>query len=522
MDHSKKLDFIHKMARLGLEHVKMPVQNFDSGGMVQTQAAPSDTLLGGPDSRGTNQEYFSPEETIGGGVGKFLGLQSDYGAAGADIQKGTNVAQLNNSFDNANGALGAQAGLANTLTPQAAQATNQQRMLAQQYQNTINGIGPNVALNELHQATAANTANQAALMASQRGASANPGMIARQAAMQGGANQQADAASAATLQAQQQIAAQQGLGQLSNQQIGQTQGAVTGVSQATQGEQNILQNSNSATNNANVGMQSNINTTNAQTAATNASGIGGMIGGAITAVGSLFGGAGAEGGEITKEGFKKPQMFAQGGSAYLKGNPLLHQDSDPNGPQSYVAQWLNNSGPSSNSPNVQLTPFSVPDNSQEKKDIAKGLQNAFGSAPPSATGSSGDLPGVGLVGGGAMPAGSVSGAGAGDSLMGGAEMAAAEGGMVPALVSPGERYLTPKEAKKVAKGEKAPLKAGEKIPGKPKFPGNDYRNDIVPKKLKEGGIVIPNKILQSKNPGHEAKKFVQAVLAKQGLKGKAK
>lgn len=94
--------------------------------------------------------------------------------------------------------------------------------------------------------------------------------------------------------------------------------------------------------------------------------------------------------------------------------------------------------------------------------------------------------------------------------------------MVPALVSPGERYLTPKEAKKVAKGEKAPLKAGEKIPGKPKFPGNDYRNDVVPKKLKEGGIVIPNKILQSKNPGHEAKKFVQAVIAKQGLKGKAK
>jgi hypothetical protein len=40
---------------------------------------------------------------------------------------------------------------------------------------------------------------------------------------------------------------------------------------------------------------------------------------------------------------------------------------------------------------------------------------------------------------------------------------AAHGGKVPALVSPGERYLPPKEVKKVAKEGKDPIKAGEKI-----------------------------------------------------------
>lgn len=476
MDHSKKLDFIHKMARLGLEHVKMPVQNFDSGGMVQTQETAQPSLVGGPDSRGTNQSYADPETSVGGGVAKFLGLASSYNAGGADIQAGTNMDQLNDAYLGSRNAMDAQTGLAGTLTPQASQAANQQRLLAQQYQNTINGTGPNVALNQLHQATAANTANQAALMASQRGASANPGMIARQAAMQGAANQQADAGQAATLQAQQQIAAQQGLGQLSGQQIGQTQGAVSGANQGAQNEQNILQNANTAANNANVGMQSNINTTNAQTASANANGIGGLIGGGISAIGSLFSAA-AEGGEVTQEGMKKPEKFAEGGSPYLKGNPLLSNTptGSSEGPQSYVGKWL-------------TTSTDVP-----------AIQNT--SPAPQASGSGGGMGALtGMLG----------------SLM------EAEGGMVPALVSPGERYLTPKEAKKVAKGEKAPLKAGEKIPGKPKFPGNDYRNDVVPKKLKEGGIVIPNKILQSKNPGHEAKKFVQAVIAKQGLKGKAK
>jgi hypothetical protein len=98
----------------------------------------------------------------------------------------------------------------------------------------------------------------------------------------------------------------------------------------------------------------------------------------------------------------------------------------------------------------------------------------------------------------------------GGSSTGDMTLNAAEGGRVPAMVSKGEQYLPPSEAKKVVKGEKSPLKAGERIPGKPKYPGNDYRNDVVPKTLKEGGIVIPNEIMQSKDAEKKAQAFVAA------------
>jgi hypothetical protein len=94
----------------------------------------------------------------------------------------------------------------------------------------------------------------------------------------------------------------------------------------------------------------------------------------------------------------------------------------------------------------------------------------------------------------------------------------AEGGKVPAMLSPGERYLPPKEVKAVAKGEKSPMQAGEKIKGKPKVGGakNSYANDVIPKTLEEGGIVLPRSVTQAKHPQWEAHKFVSAILAKKG------
>jgi hypothetical protein len=88
----------------------------------------------------------------------------------------------------------------------------------------------------------------------------------------------------------------------------------------------------------------------------------------------------------------------------------------------------------------------------------------------------------------------------------------AKGGKVDAMVSPGEVYLSPKEVKKVAKEGKSPLGEGEKVPGKPKVPGDSYANDTVPKKLEAGGIVIPNSVLQSDDPEGEAAKFVKKLL----------
>jgi hypothetical protein len=89
------------------------------------------------------------------------------------------------------------------------------------------------------------------------------------------------------------------------------------------------------------------------------------------------------------------------------------------------------------------------------------------------------------------------------------EPSMAKGGKVPALLSPGEIYLTPKKAKEVAKEGKDPIKSGKKVPGKPKYPGNDYRNDVVKANLDEGGLVIPNKVMQSPNAHWEALKFVR-------------
>lgn len=92
---------------------------------------------------------------------------------------------------------------------------------------------------------------------------------------------------------------------------------------------------------------------------------------------------------------------------------------------------------------------------------------------------------------------------------------------VPAMVSPGEVYLPPSAVSKVAGGAD-PIKAGEKIPGKAKVKGNSYANDTVPKKLEEGGIVLPKSVMESKNPHWAAHKFVQEIMAKQGLSARRK
>lgn len=124
-------------------------------------------------------------------------------------------------------------------------------------------------------------------------------------------------------------------------------------------------------------------------------------------------------------------------------------------------------------------------------------------------------------------AGALEGAGAAEGAMSGGEALlalAAKGGQakkkVPAMVSPGERYLPPSEVKAVAAGKKAPIKAGEKIPGKAKVSGakNDYANDTVAKTLEAGGIVLPRSVTQAKDPAKKAQEFVAAILRKDSLK----
>ncbi len=89
---------------------------------------------------------------------------------------------------------------------------------------------------------------------------------------------------------------------------------------------------------------------------------------------------------------------------------------------------------------------------------------------------------------------------------------------VPALVSPGEKIIPKKELPEVLKGKKSPIEAGKTVPGKAKVPGakNSYANDTVPKNLKDGDIVLPRSVTQSKHPHWAAKKFIETIMAKKG------
>lgn len=176
----------------------------------------------------------------------------------------------------------------------------QQQQLAQQLQQQAQGQGPNPALAQLQAATGQNTANQAALMAGQRGVGQNAGLIARQAAQQGATNQQNMNGQAATMQAQQQLAAQQALAQQQASMQGVAQNQVG--NQINQGNA-FTQNALGATTgflNAATGLQSNANNNNAMIAGGNQRAQAGLLSGALGGIGSALGLA--DGGQVPMTG----------------------------------------------------------------------------------------------------------------------------------------------------------------------------------------------------------------------------
>lgn len=316
-----------------------------------------------------------------------------------------------------------------------------QSQVYDQLQGVANGTGPNPAQAMLNQATGANVANQAALMAGQRGAGANAGLIARQAAQQGGAIQQNAAGQGATMQANQSLNAIGAAGNMANQMVGQQANAIGNYNQFAQGNQGQILNAAGQYNNTVAGGQGNVNTNNQAVAGRNADFTGGLLNGAGAAA-TAIGGA------------KKQPLTTP-----VQGVPMAGGPMDAGG----------------------------------------------GAAPQMVAAQGGMVPG---------PSSFV-----GRHLAGMPQMLA-KGGQVDALVSPGERYIDPKQLKEVASGKKSPMKAGEKISGKPKVGGakNDYANDTVHKKLEAGGVVLPRSVTQAKDPSAAAAKFVQAILSKQGLK----
>lgn len=255
---------------------------------------------------------------IGGLLGGSQGQAGGFNAASPQNSSIVSPTDIRQFQGNLTSGLGQQQSLYDQLAAQngvqnQGNVFQQQQQLAQQLQAQTQGQGPNPAQAALAQATGANTSNQAALMAGQRGAGANAGLIARQAAMQGGANQQGAVGQSATMQAQQQLAAQQ---QLQQQQASMANVAGQQVGQQQQQGNAYTQNALGATSsflNAATGLQSNANNANASIAGGNAKAQSGIFGGLMSGAGSAMGLA--KGGEVPAYAIGGDVQGGQGGSA---------------------------------------------------------------------------------------------------------------------------------------------------------------------------------------------------------------
>jgi hypothetical protein len=332
---------------------------------------------------------------------------------------------------------------------QAIQAQNglqNQTNVYNQMQNIASGVGPNPAQAMLNQQTGANIANQAALMAGQRGAATNPALIARLAAQQGANLQQQAVGQGAALQANQQLAALNNMGNIAGQQAQNQLNAQNQLANTALNSQgNILQAIGNR-NQAAVGNISQANQYNSGIAAANldrqakiAQGVASGVSSAMTGIpmGGMGGGFGGGG------------MMTAGGGGSAGSGGMMHRQQPINmasggeikseQPMSRIAQYFN-------------SPVKM-----------------------------------------------------------------AEGGQVPALVSPGEKYIAPEDLAKV-KGGASPLTVGKTIPGVAKVQGDSYANDTVPAMLKEGGIIIPRSIVHGKDAAKKSAEFVAAILNKQHIK----
>lgn len=456
-----------------------------------------------------------------------LFTQAQQGAQGLGTTAQGIQGQLGGANQAAAGALGQQQSFTNALSgSQGIQnqqnVYNQQQQLSNQLQGVANGTGPNPATAQLAQATSANTANQAALMAGQRGSGANAGLIARQAAQQGAANQQNAAGQAATLQAQQSLGAmsqlqgqQANMANLAGTQVNQQQTGLSNLANQAATQQGQLQNQygfnqsqlqnynlaqqgqqlaqTQAANNANTAMQSNINSVNGQIANTNAQAQNSLGGGLLGGAGSVLGTIGlAKGGFVNNPVLQQSKMipFADGGDVTTAATPQAPMNSAIRSqPMSNVAKALSgqaNIASSGNDLGAGIASF-----------LKKGFQalTAPGATPD------GEPP---------MPEGDGT-----NPLLATMGPAFAKGGKVPAMVSPGEIYLNPRQVKEVAQGKRSPL-AGEKIKGKAKVKGDSLENDTVPKTLEVGGVVQPKSVTESDDKLRKAHQFIGALLTKNG------
>lgn len=455
-----------------------------------------------------------------GSIGGLLGFNGGANGTGFELPQ---MAAMNSGIDPDKLQAG-YAGTQNSLQSQQAllQALKAQNGLGNQsqvynqLQGVANGTGPNPAQAMLNQATGQNVANQSAMMAGQRGAGANVGLMARQAAQQGAGIQQNAAGQAATLQANQSLNALGAAGNMANQQVSNQMAGTSTNMQANLAQQQLLQNANSQYNNSIAAMQGNINNSNSQMAGTNMQGQQGLLGGIMSGFGatSSAGGMGmmaaAEGGMVGEKqiGNNPPKMMADGG-------PI--QIADPSMPQSSFGQFLAGWSPGPDAVgSVSIPgPAPLPDN-EGAKALAGGSKSLekWGSQIGSGTqGPSQDMqmPSVGSQFTPQQPSLGVA------SSMPGAPAAASYGTPSPDMAEPSLGVDTT-----FARGGNVggKLKSGGGVPGKASMPGNSYQNDTVKALLSPGEVVIPRNVMQSANPVDGAARFVAAVLAKKKAGGR--
>lgn len=424
-----------------------------------------------------------------GGVSSMLGINNQMSAAGVPIQANTSDQQQTDQYGNVTQGIDQQQAFLHAIQSQG--GLQNQSNTFNQLQGVANGTGPNPAQAQLAQATGANVANQAALMAGQRGAGANVGLIARQAAQQGASTQQQAAGQAATLQANQSLNALGAMGNLATSQANQQANATNALSNASQSAYGQVSNNISNQNNSRINQQAGINSVNAGVAAGNQQANSNLIGNITGGIGGALTSFLADGGKVAQA---PKAHFDMGGGVGTALAPL----EGASGPQSSAGKYFQ----SINSP------------SGMQQGLGPGFQSSAGATQSGAALGSA----IKNHDWGGSPTGQAIAGGAGDSMGVGDTMMAAKGGPVQALVSKGETYLSPKKVEDVVEKGANPLKVGEKIPGKPQFPGNDYRNDTVKKTLQSGGFVIPNEIMQSKDAAKKASAFVAAHFKSQSMK----
>lgn len=284
-----------------------------------------------------------------GFIGDLFSGESDFKAQSANVLMPTSVEQTQDALKESKSALDRQQAFVAQLSSMGylqnqQNVFNQQQNLAKALEAQSQGQGPSIAQQQLAEATGQNVAQQAALLAGQRGGSGNVGLQARQIGQAGAQAQQQAAGQSALMRLQEQLAARQQLQQqqgmmagLSTQQVGQQAQAMQAYGAQAQNEQQILLNALAQANQANVSNAQQMNSANAQTAAAARQAQGSVFGGLFNAAGAalpmFMGPAGGAAKGIAMAGNALPidNIAYDGGVAkVVDGEPVVEGDSPKN------------------------------------------------------------------------------------------------------------------------------------------------------------------------------------------------